>query len=78
MSTWLRMCSVPLATTWRTRLAPVSASGNRSRRAHLAFGFDAVGDAVAHRLVGHPGQAEQGLVEMDVAVDQRRQDECAA
>src|SRR5882757_4033535 len=27
MSTWLRMCSVPLATTWRTRLAPVSASG---------------------------------------------------
>ena len=27
MSTWLRMCSVPLATTWRTRLAPVSDSG---------------------------------------------------
>src|SRR5918995_898060 len=27
MSTWLRMCSVPLATTWRTRLAPVFDSG---------------------------------------------------
>src|SRR5438552_8176316 len=27
MSTWLRMCRVPLAITWRTRLAPVSASG---------------------------------------------------
>ena len=49
--------------------------GHRPRRAHLAFGLDAVGDAVARRLVGDPGQAEQGLVEMDVAVDQRRQDE---
>ena len=73
MSTWLRMCSVPLATTWRTRLAPVSGFGTGPRRAHLAFGLDAIGDAVARRLVGHPGQAEQGLVEMDVAVDQRRQ-----
>ena len=48
--------------------------GHGARRAYLAFGLDAVGDAVAGRLVGHPGQAEQGLVEMDVAVDQRRQD----
>ncbi len=52
--------------------------GNRSRRAHLAFGFDAVGDAVARGLVGHPGQAEQSLVEMDMAVDQRWQDQRAA
>src|SRR5476649_1910780 len=27
MSTWLRICSVPLATTCRTRLAPVTVSG---------------------------------------------------
>ena len=51
--------------------------GDRPSRAHLAFGLDAVGDAVARGLVGHPGQAEQGLVEMDVAVDQRRQDQDA-
>ena len=50
---------------------------DRPRRAHLALGLDAVGDAIAGRLVGHPGQAEQGLVEMDMAVDQRRQDEAA-
>ena len=49
--------------------------GNGARRAHLALGLDAVGDAIARRLVGHPGQAEQRLVEMDMAVDQRRQDE---
>ena len=47
-------------------------------RAHLAFGLDAVGDAIARRLVGHPGQAEQGLVEMDMAVDQWRQDQRTA
>jgi hypothetical protein len=50
---------------------------DRPGRAHLAFGFDAIGDAVARGLVGYPGQAEQGLVEMDVAVDQRRQDQAA-
>ena len=49
--------------------------GDGTRRAYLALGLDAVGDAIARRLVGHPGQAEQRLVEMDMAVDQRRQDE---
>ena len=52
--------------------------GNGARRAHLALGLDAVGDAIARRLVGHPGQAEQCLVEMDMAVDQRRQDQRAS
>ena len=52
--------------------------GNGARRAHLALGLDAVGDAIARRLVGNPGQAEQRLVEMDMAVDQRRQDQRAA
>ena len=52
--------------------------GDGARRAHLALGLDAVGDAIARRLVGHPGQAEQRLVEMDMAVDQRRQDQRAA
>ena len=32
-------------------------------------------DAIARRLIGDPGQAEQRLVEMDVPVNQRRQDE---
>ena len=42
------------------------------------FGLDAVGYTIARGLVGNPRQAEQGLVEMDVAVDQRRQDQCSA
>ena len=40
-----------------------------------ALGLDAIGDVVALGPVRYPGQAEKGLVEMDVAVDQRRQDE---
>ena len=50
---------------------------HRAGRPHLALGLDAVGDPVAGGLVGHPRQAEQGLVEMDVAVDQRRQQQRA-
>src|SRR5262249_51540494 len=42
---------------------------------YLALGLDAIGDVVALGPVRYPGQAEQGLVEMDVPVDQRRQDE---
>jgi hypothetical protein len=49
--------------------------GNGARRAYPALGLDAVGDAIARRLVGHPGQAKQRLVEMDMAVDQRRQEQ---
>ncbi len=49
--------------------------GDAAPGAHLALGLDAVGNAVTLCLVGHPGQAEQGLVEMEVPVDQRRQDE---
>ena len=78
MSTWLRMCSVPLATHLAHQVGAGLGLGHRPRRAHRAFGLDAVGDAIAGRPVGHPGQAEQGLVEMDVAVDQRRQDQRAA
>ncbi len=74
MSTWLRMCSVPVATTCFTRLAPVSVSEKGAGRAHLALGLDAVRHGVAGCLVWHPRQAEQGLVEMDVPVDQRRQE----
>ena len=52
--------------------------GQRARRADLAFRLDAVGHLVARGLVRHPGQAEQGLVEMNMSVDQRRQDESTA
>jgi hypothetical protein len=51
---------------------------HRARRAHPALGLDAVRDRVAGRLVGNPRQAEQRLVEMDMAVDQRRQDQRSA
>ncbi len=46
--------------------------GDGAGRTNLALGLDAVGDGVARGLVRHPWQAEQRLVEMDVAVDQRR------
>jgi hypothetical protein len=49
--------------------------GESAARPHMALGGDAIRHGVARRLVRNPGQAEQGLVEMDVAVDQRRQDE---
>ena len=51
---------------------------HRACRAHAALGLDTVGDLVPRRLVGQPGQAEKRLVEMDMTVDQRRQDEGAA
>ena len=46
-----------------------------ARRAYAALGLDPVRHLVAGGLIGHPRQAEQRLVEMDVAVDQRRQHE---
>src|SRR5690348_2642199 len=50
---------------------------NSASRTDLALRLDAIGHLIARCLVGYPRQAEQGLVEMDVTVDQWRQDQRA-
>ena len=71
-STWLRMCSVPRLTAWRTSRSACTSA----RQPQLPPQAPLVLDALEHRgpgLVRAPRQSPEGLVEMHVRVDQAGQ-----
>ena len=76
MSTWLRTRVVPLAISVRMSAEARASIGSRDAMALDALG----GDALAHAASLDMGQARRApmrLVEMDMAVDERRQEERA-
>ena len=76
MSTWLRTRVVPLAISVRMSAEARASIGKRD-----AMAFDALGgDPLAHAAsldMGQTRRAPMRLVEMDVTVDERRQEERA-